>query len=268
MTTGSLTRLAVPSIASVVLAMLARDLKVAMRELVSLLVRTALQPILFVVVFGYLLPKMGFVAGNYSAALLPGVLAVSLALTAVQAVALPLVTDFGFTKEVEDRLLAPVPTGAVALEKIIAGVIQAIASVLVVLPIARLVMGPIPELSFSHLGLIVIVTILGAAAFSALGMVLGTAVAPQHIAVMFSVIIAPMIFFGCAYYPWKGLDAVPVLKYAVLVNPLVYVGEGLRGAMTPSVPHMPLAFSTSALVMLTVLFGWLGARNFERRAVG
>ena len=63
---------------------------------------------------------------------------------------------------------------------------------------------------------------------------LGTAIAPQQIGLMFSVIIAPMLFFGCAYYPWRGLDVVPVMKYVVLVNPMVYVAEGMRGALTPA----------------------------------
>jgi ABC-2 type transport system permease protein len=85
---------------------------------------------------------------------------------------------------------------------------------------------------------------------------------------MFSVIVAPMIFFGCAYYPWKGLDAVPWLKYVVLVNPLVYVAEGLRGALTPEVPHMSLVAVGAALLALTLLFGALGLRSFQRRAVG
>jgi len=39
------------------------------------------QPLLFVVVFGYLLPRMGFVGRGYGSALLPGILAVSLALS-------------------------------------------------------------------------------------------------------------------------------------------------------------------------------------------
>ena len=89
--------------------------------------------------------------------------------------------------------------------------------------------------------------LLGSMAFSSLGMWLGTAIAPQQIGLMFSVIIAPMLFFGCAYYPWRGLDVVPVMKYLVLVNPMVYVAEGMRGALTPSVPHMPLAVVGVAL---------------------
>ena len=55
---------------------------------------------------------------------------------------------------------------------------------------------------------------------------------------MFSIIVAPMLMFGCAYYPWRGLDPIPVMKYAVLVNPLVYVAEGIRATITPDGPHM------------------------------
>jgi ABC-2 type transport system permease protein len=97
---------------------------------------------------------------------------------------------------------------------------------------------------------------------------LGTAISPQQIGLMFSVIIAPMLFFGCAYYPWAGLSVVPVMKYAVLINPLVYVAEGLRGALTPSLPHMPMPIVLTALVIITVVFWTLGTRSFMKRAIG
>lgn len=253
---------------SVFLALLRRDLRVARRELPYFLVRTVMQPILFIIVFGYLLPRMGFVRADYTAALLPGVLAVSLALSAVQSVALPLVQDFGWTREIEDRLLAPVPTALLAVEKIVSGVVQGIVAAIVVFPVARLVMGPVPGLTLANLGLVVLVTVLGAAAFSALGLWLGSSIEPQQIGLMFSIIIAPMIFFGCAYYPWRGLDTVPLVKWAVLVNPLVYVSEGMRAALTPGVPHMPLWAVLVALALLTAAFWRLGARAFDRRAIG
>ena len=252
---------------TVFLALLRRDIRVAGQELPFFLLRTIMQPVLFLVVFGFLLPRMGFVRGGYQTALLPGILAVSLALSAIQSVALPMVQDFGWTKEIEDRLLAPVSTRVVAAEKIAAGVIQGIIAALFVLPLARLIMGPIPNLTFAHAGDVLVITVLGATAFSALGMWLGTAIAPQQIGLMFSVIIAPMMFFGCAYYPWRGLDAVPAMKYAVLVNPLVYVAEGMRGALTPEVPHMPLLVSMGALVVIASIFWVAGYRSFLKRAV-
>ncbi len=253
---------------TVFVALLRRDLRVAIRELPFFLLRTIMQPLLLLIVFGYLLPKMRFIGGGYQTTLLPGILAVSLTLSAIQSVALPMVQDFGWTREIEDRLLAPVPTWVVAAEKIVSGTIQGLLAAAVVLPIARLIMGPIPDLTFAHAGLALLVTLLGATSFSALGMWLGTAISPQQIGLMFSVIIAPMLFFGCAYYPWRGLDVVPVMKYAVLINPMVYVAEGMRGALTPSVPHMPLPVVLVALFVLAATFWFMGLRSFFKRAVG
>jgi ABC-2 type transport system permease protein len=249
-------------------ALLRRDIRVASKELPFFLIRTTMQPLLFLIVFGYLLPKMSFVGKGYQTALLPGILAISLSLSAIQSVALPMVQDFGWTKEIEDRLLAPVPTRIIAAEKIVAGMIQGVIAAAFVLPIARLVMGPIPDLTLSNFGAVLLIVLLGSLAFSSLGMWLGTAIAPQQIGLMFSVIIAPMLFFGCAYYPWRGLDVVPVMKYIVLINPMVYVSEGMRGALTPAVPHMPLPVVGVALVVVTGIFWTLGIRSFYKRAIG
>ena len=257
-----------PSKTAVFWALLRRDMLVARKELVFFLVRTTMQPLLFVIVFGYLLPKMNFVQAGYATALLPGILAVSLSISAVQSVALPMVQDFGWTKEIEDRLLAPVPTPLIAAEKIVAGMLQGVISAAFVLPVARLLMGPIPDLTLSNGLVVLLVVLLGSLSFSALGMWLGTAIAPQQIGLMFSVIIAPMLFFGCAYYPWRGLDVLPVMKYVVLINPMVYVSEGMRGALTPAVPHMSLLVAGAALVVVTAFFWRLGMRSFYKRAIG
>jgi len=258
-----------PVPASVVfLALMRRDVRVARRELPYFLVRTVMQPIFLIIVFGYLLPKMGFVRGSYTTSLLPGILAMSLTLSAVQSVALPLVQDFGWTREIEDRLLAPISVELIAAEKIVVGVLQGLVAALVVLPVARLIMGPIPGLTFAHVPELAAVTLLGAATFSALGLLLGTMISPQQIGLMFSIIIAPMLFFGCAYYPWRGLDVVPVIKYLVLVNPLVYVAEGMRAALTPEVPHMSIWAVLGALVTMLTLFCVLGVRSFRKRALG
>jgi ABC-2 type transport system permease protein len=253
---------------SVFFALLRRDVRVARRELPFYLLRTTMQPLMFVIVFGYLLPRMGFMGRGYTTALLPGVLAISLTFSSIQSVALPMVQDFGWTKEIEDRLLAPVPTWVVAAEKIVGGVIQGMIAALFVLPLARLIMGPIPNLTFGHVGDVLLITVLGAAAFSSLGLFLGTAIQPQQIGLMFGVILAPMIFFGCAYYPWQGLSAVPIMKYAVLINPLVYVAEGMRAALTPGAPHMSLPIVVVALIGITAIFWTLGMRSFMKRAVG
>ena len=253
---------------SVLRALLMRDVIVVRRELAFFLMRTAMQPLMFTVVFGYLLPRMRFMNRGYTAALLPGVLAVSLALAAVQSVALPMVADFGFTHEIEDRLLAPVPNWMVALAKVISGAVQALLAAAFVLPLARLIMGPIPGLSEAHAGLVLLVTLFGATAFSVMGLYLGSVIEGTQIGLLFGVVVAPMIMFGCAYYPWRGLDEIPVMKYLVLLNPLTYIAEGLRAVLIPAQPHMPLGAVLAALALITALFWRLGLRSFMRRAVG
>jgi ABC-2 type transport system permease protein len=249
-------------------ALMMRDVRVIRREFVSFLVRTTMQPLLFIVVFGYLLMKMGFLVPGYSASLLPGILGVTLALSSMQSMVLPMVADFGWTREIEDRLLAPVPIWIVAFQKTAAAMIQGLISAAFVLPAARLIMGPIPGLTVSHAAEVTLVCLLGSATFSTLGLLMGTAVQPQQIGLMFSVILTPMFFFGCAYYPWAGLDVVPALKYAVLVNPLVYVAEGMRAVLTPGLPHMRLDVVLIALAGMTVLFWMTGIRSFRKRALG
>ncbi|MEA2279697.1 MAG: type transport system permease protein, partial [Solirubrobacteraceae bacterium] len=92
------------------LALCGRDLWVTVRhDPIAFLAQALLQPIFFLFVFGRVLPDIGAARGAYGTQLLPGVLALTLVLTSLQNTALPLVIEFSFTKEIEDRLLAPLP---------------------------------------------------------------------------------------------------------------------------------------------------------------
>ena len=76
----------------VFVALLRRDRRGVRGEIAFFLVRTVMQPLLFITTFGYLLPSMHLVPASYTTTLLPGILAISLALSAVQSVALPMVS--------------------------------------------------------------------------------------------------------------------------------------------------------------------------------
>ena len=249
------------------IALLHRDLRVVRRELPSFLLRVALNPLMFTFIFGFVMPRMGIIQRGYTDMLLPGILGLSMTLSSMQAVSLPLVIDFGWSKEIEDRLLAPISIVGVGLEKIIVGVVQAIIAGLVVLPLAWLLMRV--QLNVNWIGAIhfVLIALLSSWLFAAFGMVVGTIVPPQQISLVFTVLLAPMIFFGCAYYPWATLHVIPWFQYAVLVNPLVYANEGFRLALTPKMPHMPMPLVYGALIGFSIFFTWLGLRKFESRAL-
>jgi len=247
-------------------AMLMRDAHVARRNAVTLAFQTLLQPMMFVFVFGRVMTTSGLMSEQYKALLLPGIIALSMIMTGTWAVAMPLVSEFQFTKEIEDRLLAPMEMEWLAVEKVVAGMAQALVAGFVVIPTAWLVMGGV-SLSGDHIGLLLALAFLVAALSSTLGLALGCTVGQQHIGLMFSLVLAPMIFFGCTYYPWQALSAFPIVKRLVLANPLVYASEGFRSALVPQFPHLSRTVVLTMLVLFNAGFMAFGLRQFRRKAL-
>jgi ABC-2 type transport system permease protein len=248
-------------------AMLARDAHVARRNAVPLLFQTFLQPLLFVFIFGRVMVGSGYMPEAYKSLLLPGIIAITMVFTGIWAVAMPLVAEFQWTREIEDRLLAPIDIAWLAIEKVVAGMIQALVAGLAVIPLGWLVLRPGIDISI-HAPLEFIVITLLVAAFSACGgLALGCTINQQHIGLMFSMVITPMIFFGCTYYPWSALKTFPVLQKLVLINPLVYASEGLRASLVPQFPHLATIAVLVALVFFDCLLLVLGLRQFDKKAV-
>ena len=125
-----------------------RDLRVLTREFVPFLLRVGMQPLLFLFVFTFILPRMGggnpLAAGGSAAGppvdfgtiLLPGLMAVAIMFSGIAAVALPLSSEFGITREIDDRVMCPLPLWAVALEKVCFSAMQSIVAALLVIPMA------------------------------------------------------------------------------------------------------------------------------------
>jgi len=250
-----------------------RDLRVLSRELGPFLMRVGMQPLLFLFVFTYVLPHMA--GGNPMAApgtpfgtvLLPGLMAVAIMFTGIAAVALPLSTEFGITREIDDRVMCPLPLWAVALEKIVFSAFQSILGALLVIPMAYYIPATPVKAEMSHWPLLVIVMILSSLLSGSMGLAIGSIVSPRQIGLVFSIVLVPITFLGCVYYPWAQLDRIPAMKWGVLFNPLVYMCEGLRASVTPNVPHMHWAAFLLALLLFTLFLGRLGLRGFIKRVL-
>jgi ABC-2 type transport system permease protein len=250
------------------LALLRRDAHVARRNIVPVLVMNLIQPMMFVFVFGRIMTGSGLLPPAYKNMLLPGIMAITMVISGAQGVAMPLIAEFQFTREIEDRLLSPIHISWIAVEKIIAGMLQAIVAGLVVIPAGWLLLGSGLDLSGTQPFVLVAILLLVALMASASGLVLGCLIGQTQIGMMFTLVLGPMIFFGCAYYPWSTLARFPALQKAVLVNPLVYASEGFRAAMVPAIPHMGLPGVLAALVAFDIVLLWLGIRSFDRKAIG
>ena len=261
-------------------ALLLRDVVVLRKHIWEFVLRTLIQPFLLCFVFLYVFPKIGQGIGGHGTAeqsafatiLVPGVVGISIMFQGVQSIALAMAQEFGFTREIEDRVQAPCPIWLVAIEKVLSGAAQGVLSAAIVLPIASVVHAPGVQAHLTlHWWIIVTFVPLACIAMAGLGLVLGTSFEPRNIGLMFGFIILPITFLGGTYYAWTKLAPVtvggwPWLQTIVLINPLIYVNEGMRAAFT-NAPHMHLYVIYPVVAAFGVVFLAIGLRNFRRRVL-
>jgi len=266
-------------------AMMAREFRVLRRNALATFTRAVMQPLLFVFVFAYVFPKIGggfnlggAAAGagaaaqsgvNFATILVPGLMASMLLMQGIMAVTFPLVMEFSWQRTIEDRALAPVPIRVLAIQKIAAGAVQSFIGAVIVFPIVLLVhaSGQAPHVDVTNWALFALILVFSSLLTSALGLLLGTIMDPRKMQMLFAVILLPATMLGCVYYPWSALHHIEWLQILVLINPMVYMSEGLRAVLTPELGHMPLWAVLLALVGGTVVFGYLGTRTFTKRVL-
>src|SRR5215469_218617 len=247
------------------LAILRRDIVVTGREFISFLLQVLLQPLFFLFIFGKILPSIGFTAPGFAAILLPGIVALTV-------VTLALVLDLGFAREIDDRLLAPLPVELVAVEKVLFAAIRGLVAGAIIFPLAYWILGSGYQVRTDAIGALIGIMVLTAFAGATLGLTIGTLVKPEQIGLMFALIFTPLLFTGSTYYPWAQLGNIKWFQVITLFNPLTYASEGLRSAMVPgfnghAISTLAMGWVLLGLGVTFVVFLYLGIRTFHRRVV-
>jgi ABC-2 type transport system permease protein len=256
-----------PSTLRVLLAVLARDIKVTFtKDFGSFVVQIAAQPLLMLFIFAKVLGALGFTSNGLNDVLVPGTVSYSVFLAAMQAVSLPLVVEFGYTREIEDRLMAPVRTSLIAVEKVAVAAVRGLIALVLMFPAGEIVVGGV-ALDWSGLPLAVLVGFLGGWAGGAVGLIIGTFLPANKVNIMYALILAPLLFTGCSQYPWPSLSRLPWFQVVTALNPMTYSSEGIRAAVVPQVPHLSVLICLPALVGFCVLLTAIGIRGFRRRAM-
>ena len=154
------------------MAMLARDVRVARRNIVALLFQTFLQPLMFVFIFGRVMVGSGYMRAYLTEPAAPGHRVRKTGIgTGDLSCRSYCRSSKSFSSRAKSRtgLLAPMDISWVAIEKVVAGTLQALAAGLMVIPFAWLLLRPGVDLSLHRPILFAIVALLGNALFSACG---------------------------------------------------------------------------------------------------
>ena len=253
---------------SVFKIMVKRDLLIQSRDWKEFVFRVAMLPFILILTYGYVLPQVGILDMSFPNQMFPGILGMSLLVTGIHGTAIPLTMDFNNTREIEDRLQAPVDVKVIAWSKMFVGMIESWVGALLVLPISLIFMGTHLDLSVDLTGVLLLigVLVLSSVTSAALGLLVGTIVKPMQIAAMFPGFLMPLIFTGAIFFNWSALASIPVMQYLTLLNPLVYINEALRFILHAEGETMPFWLSILGVVFFTCLMGYYGMKRFIKMA--
>jgi ABC-2 type transport system permease protein len=225
------------------------------------LVTRAIQPALWMLIFGQTFSQLRAIPTGsvpYLAFLAPGIVAQSaLFISIFYGIQIIWDRDAGILNKL---MVTPSPRAALITGKAFAAGVRAVSQVVVIVLIA-LLMGVAINLNPLNLLGVVVATVLGAAFFSCLSMVIaGIVRVRDRLMGIGQAITMPLFFASNALYP---IDIMPPwLKVVSRVNPLSYQVDILRGLMVGTPATLLLDFGV--LVVAAALGIWAAAWALER----
>jgi ABC-2 type transport system permease protein len=240
-----------------ILAIIVLDLKRFWQDRARL-IAGLIQPLLYLFVLGAGIgasSRMG--GGDYRRFIFPGTMGLSLLFSATfSAITIVFDRQIGFFKAV---LVAPVPRPAIAVGKILAGALQALAQGLVLLPFAPLAGAP--------LDFVQVVEMIGAMALASLTFsTIGVAFACRFnsttvFPIISNAVLLPLFFLSGGLYPLK--DAPPWMRVAAHLDPVAYAVDLMRGSVLGTF-YFYVPLSLGALALTIALLVWAAVRVFNR----
>ena len=247
-----------------VAAMAAAEL-VRLRREPAVVVSRAVQPLLWLLVFGAALSRVRGLPTEgvtYQAFIVPGVLAQSVLFIAIfSGLAIIWERDLGITQRV---LVAPVARSAVILGKAAGAGVRAVVHVAVVLCVVPLVGIPL-RWSVPGLAGALVVSALGATLFAAVSMVIASAVrSREQFMGLGQLVTLPLLFASNALY---AVSLMPGWMQALAwANPLTYQVEAMRRLLVGVGPDR-LLVDAAVLVAITVVAVSVASRTYPARVV-
>ena len=233
--------------------LLSREILRFARVWMQTLVPTLLTSLLYLTVFGLAIgSRVGEVDGiPYLEFILPGIAFMNL-VTGSHMNSSWSVFDAKRERYIDEVLISPMSDFQIALAYTLGGTLRG-----VVIGAGVFVVGaPFVGLSIAHPMLLLLIGILSAFIFSAIGTAVGAlATRIDHISLLTNVVIQPLAFLGGVFYSVDMLP--PVLRTATLFNPIFHTVDAARYAALQTSDLNP--YPTIAVVFLLAALAFGGA---------
>jgi ABC-2 type transport system permease protein len=244
-----------------------RELKVFVREK-SRIVSAIVQPIIWLLVIGGGIGSaVSFGGLNYQTFLYPGILVQSAMFSSIF-FGVYIVWDkkIDFLKEV---LVAPIARTSIFVGKILGGATDTIIQISILLAIGFVFMqsGLLVGVAFNFFTIIAALVILFVATVGlvSVGLIIGSQMeSPEGFQLIGTFLIFPMFFLSGALFPIDNLPS--WLGSVVLVDPVTYAVDGLRGVMLGS-SHFPVLLDFGVMCAFAAVMILIGTYAFKKMKV-
>jgi ABC-2 type transport system permease protein len=228
------------------------------------LLTRAIQPVLWLLVFGQVLARTRAIAtGNipYLDYMAPGILAQSVLFIAIfYGIAIIWERDLGILHKF---LVSPAPRGALVMGKGVSAGVRALSQAIIIYLLA-LVLGV--HVNWNPLNLlgVMLAVMLGAALFSTFSLIIACLVKTrERFMGIGQILTMPLFFASNAIYPIEMMPG--WLQVISRINPLTYEVDALRSLMLAGgVSAYGIGVDLAVLVAATAVLMWIGARLYPR----
>ncbi len=245
--------------------LLRTDFKIFKQTIVDKIIDMCIWVTMISFVFGYLMPQFG-VSDTFINLQVAGMVA-SGAMFGLFPNVVELVSDFEGDQIVSFYSTLPIPTWLVFVRFFIFFALSGMVMVPVVLPMAKIVLGSLIDLSAIHLGKCALIVMLTNFMYGALTLFLVSFVPSiQRVGSVWMRFIYPMWMLGGFQFSWQVLYKVfPYIAYADLCNPMIYIMEGNKVALLGQAGFLPFWYCVAALLFFIVVAMIFAIRRLKRR---
>jgi len=178
-----------------------------------------------------------------------------------------LVEDIEGRQNIGYKLTLPLPSWLIMVQYAVQHAINKLIPSIIVLPLFKLILRSRMDLSQFSLFKFILIFVTGGIFTGFFFVFVSSFVPTSHKVDNVGVrLLFPMYFFGATNYAWSILYCInSTLAYLTLLNPLVFVMEGIHAAVLGGTHYIPFYICLLVLWSAIIVFGFIGVVKYKKR---
>ncbi|MBI2352617.1 hypothetical protein HYV11_00015 [Candidatus Dependentiae bacterium] len=245
--------------------LLLRDTRVFKKHIIARFIDACVWTSIVLFVSQYIMPQFG-ISSNFGAFIMIGNIA-AWGMFEVGTNVSILISDLLGIQSISYYLTLPIPQSWIFIRIGLSDAFKSFISTLPMIPIGKIVL--VDHVSCTHIlyGKLIFSYFCAHLFFGFFGLFLAS-ITPNldYITTIKLRIIFPLWFLGCYQFTWHMLyKSYPKVAYLNLLNPVVYIMEGMRSTVISEYQLLPYSLCMVMIILFTIAFGYLGIKGFKKR---